>query len=613
MNAQDPNAPCQCGSGKKYENCCLSKTIARPHAQKLQVLWSTSLVSAQPNRAPTIAEICSMVTRHLDNGRINDALRLLERGIALDPDNGELQYLAAEAEFASGLKDEAIFRLVTLLRKTASRNAAVHTRLGDMFSAVGRTMDAQEAYRYALGLIPKTQPIPQPLWGIFHSSVFSADFDTIRAHGDIWDFFGSLPSYLLPSFFLKIFPYAVSIEDNRKMVALYRRWAEDAEQSARAAPLEGQVARHSGGKLRLAFLASLFSGNNVAKFFLPVLKQLKSCPDVETFYFATFGRIPDDPVQAEVISQVDAFEDVSNLAPREVAARIRANGCHVAIDLDGFIPWSKTTAMCYRAAGLQLSWINWPGTSGISQMDAIVVDQFLAPPVDGMLVEAPLILGATCWVPADLPDEPMAPAPPYKKNGYITFGTQSFPYKFTPALVALWSEVLRAVPSSRFLIVRPECSNPAFRENMLTEFQRQGVARERIDFIDNRAGGKSHLHYYNDMDVMLDSIPLTGGTTTIEALWMGVPVVTYAGPGVHQRLSHTLLCNLGLADLSGNSSADYIANAVALANCPSRISELKLTLRETIRTSAFFDTPGLVERLLNAIKASLNKAGTPSI
>ena len=147
---------------------------------------------------------------------------------------------------------------------------------------------------------------------------------------------------------------------------------------------------------------------------------------------------------------------------------------------------------------------------------------------------------------------------------------------------------MQAVPGSRFLIVRPEGGSTIFRANMAERFSRHGVAAERIEFAAVRGG---HLPYYDQMDVSLDTMPLTGGMTTCEALWMGVPVVSLAGKAVHERLSHSLLTNAGLADLSTGSIEAFVAKAAELASDRARLADWRANGRMRIMAGPLGDLP----------------------
>src|SRR5207244_4194773 len=129
-------------------------------------------------------------------------------------------------------------------------------------------------------------------------------------------------------------------------------------------------------------------------------------------------------------------------------------------------------------------------------------------------------------------EEPIEPGLPSDRQGAVTFGTMNNPYKYTPEVFALWAQVLRRVPGARFLFVRPECGAPRFRTNVTRAFESLGIAADRLTF---EAVRGAHLSHYNRIDVALDTAPHTGGTTTCETLWMGVPAVTLVGEALFER------------------------------------------------------------------------------
>jgi predicted O-linked N-acetylglucosamine transferase (SPINDLY family) len=144
---------------------------------------------------------------------------------------------------------------------------------------------------------------------------------------------------------------------------------------------------------------------------------------------------------------------------------------------------------------------------------------------------------------------------------------------------------MEQVPGSRFLYVRAECASALLRDNLTAEFARHGIGADRLRFVNNKAAALSHFAYYDEIDVSLDTMPLTGGTTTVDALWMGVPVVTLAGPSLHQRISRAVLCKAGLAGLATDTPDAYVSCAVTLAGDTDRLHRLRTTLRQTLLDS----------------------------
>jgi predicted O-linked N-acetylglucosamine transferase (SPINDLY family) len=194
-------------------------------------------------------------------------------------------------------------------------------------------------------------------------------------------------------------------------------------------------------------------------------------------------------------------------------------------------------------------------------------------------------------------DVPIEPGLPVDRTGQITFGTLNNPYKYTREMIALWAQAIKGVPGSRFLIVRPEASSLSLIRNISNEFARNGVTADRLSFVDNRREpGKSHLSYYNQIDISLDTFPLTGGTTTCDAAWMGVPVVSLVGESFHQRISYSVLMHCGLEELCAFAPDDFVAKAIALANDRWRMRSLRHELRDVIRSSPLCDEPRFVHQ-----------------
>ena len=177
---------------------------------------------------------------------------------------------------------------------------------------------------------------------------------------------------------------------------------------------------------------------------------------------------------------------------------------------------------------------------------------------------------------------PIDPVTPQDRTGGITFGTANHPQKYSRELLGAWARIVAGVAGSRFLFIRPEAAAPSFRRHILAAFAAEGVEESRILFSPIRG---DHLPAYEQMDISLDSFPLTGGTTTVDALWMGVPVVSLVGPAFFERLSYSILNNAGLDDLCADSLDGYIEIAQALAAAPDRRRALRTTLRPRLRAS----------------------------
>ena len=233
--------------------------------------------------------------------------------------------------------------------------------------------------------------------------------------------------------------------------------------------------------------------------------------------------------------------------------------------------------------------------------DYVLVDPYVKPELEELMTEKPLIMpeSAYCFdADADIQiDFPM----PFERNGYVTFGTMGSPYKINEAVVAAWSEVMRAVPDSRFLLVRRGIDSETFTSNLGSEFGRHGIEPERLSFVDNENSDRSHYSFYNDIDISLDTFPLTGGTTTCDALWMGVPVVSLVGENLYERISYTMLIQLGLQELCAPTLVDYVNIAVALAQDGDRLLGYRHSLRTRMRDSALCQAERFADNFVDVL------------
>lgn len=299
-----------------------------------------------------------------------------------------------------------------------------------------------------------------------------------------------------------------------------------------------------------------------------------------------------DHITDQYRAAADAFVDVTQLSNRELADRIHADGIHFLVDLTGYTQDSRTEVMCYRPAPVQIMYMGYPYTSGIPEVDYFISDSYLdGPENQKYFLEKHIHLPEVFTSFGDLIEQVIEKAPPCKNHPFITFGSLNNIYKINEEVVELWASVMSAVPNSRMVINHPGCEPEATRENILAEFEGNGIAPERITFVWLKHPSGIHLRYYNDIDIALDTFPSTGGTTTIDAIWMGVPVITLVGALYHQRLSYSILKNAGinLDNLIAFSKEDYVAKAIALAGNEELIAFYRHAIPAGLKGSALCD------------------------
>ncbi|MCI3134254.1 hypothetical protein [Phenylobacterium aquaticum] len=316
----------------------------------------------------------------------------------------------------------------------------------------------------------------------------------------------------------------------------------------------------------------------VAYFALPLFEHI----DTERFevFCYSFSELESDEIQDFITSKVTAFRWLKDTATPEVAQIIADDQLDMLIELGGSTQMNKLTVMAFRAAPLQASWLGYPHSAGLETIDHLICDPFNAPERPELLIETPLIMPRT-WIALGRQvfreDMVIADGVPQDRSGVVTFGTANNPYKYTPEALTAWARVMARVPGSRMLFVRPECGAAIFRRNIATVFEAEGIDPERLLF---QAVRGAHMPRYNEIDISLDTFPLTGGTTTCEALWMGVPVVSLVGPAFYERLSYSILNNVDLGDLCAHTVPAFIDTAVGLANDLERRRALRHTIRQ---------------------------------
>lgn len=372
-------------------------------------------------------------------------------------------------------------------------------------------------------------------------------------------------------------------EDRLELVEQHRIWGRNVEALTKSQPIKRPPPRPKDGRIRLGFMSSDLRQHPVGYFALPLFDHV----DRERFevYCYSYYQGQEDPLQRYITQQVTAYRWWPDISFRDAAQAIAEDQLDMLIELGGSTYMNKLEVMAYKPAARQASWLGYPHSAGLSTIDYLVCDPYCRPEMPDLLVEQPLMMPHT-WLAlgrAVFSDvHPVAETIPQDRNGFVTFGTANNPHKYSREVLRAWARVTAAVPDARFAFVRPEGGSASFRRNILAAFAAEGVAEDRVLFHTTRG---RHMPFYNEIDITLDPFPLTGGTTTTESLWMGVPLVTLVGEAFFERLSYSILSNVGLADLCVRSLEEFQATALKLAADPERRRALKQGLRETIRQS----------------------------
>lgn len=295
----------------------------------------------------------------------------------------------------------------------------------------------------------------------------------------------------------------------------------------------------------------------------------------------------------------DVFREVTALSDVALSKIIRQDRIDILVDLTMHMSGHRLLVFARRPAPIQLCWQAYPGTTGLETMDYRVSDALIDPldaSTDCYTEETLRLSSFWCYDP--LTDEPEVSPPPALAEGRITFGSLNHFRKVNDGVLRLWARVLAAVPRSRLLLLAPQGK---VRDHVRSIFADGGVEPDRIDFVD-RCGRLEYLRRYCDIDIGLDVFPYNGHTTSLDALWMGVPIVTLVGETLVGRAGLSQAMRVGLPELIATTPDEYVRIASALASDLERLAELRRTLRDRMKQSVFMDGAGFARDLESAYR-----------
>ena len=299
------------------------------------------------------------------------------------------------------------------------------------------------------------------------------------------------------------------------------------------------------------------------------------------------------------------WHDVDALSDPALAAKARALGIDILIDLGGYGDSGRMTACAHRMAPVQVKWVGMQNhSSGLAEMDWIITDRWETPPELAHLYSERLLRlpdGYVCYSPP--PYAPDVATLPAVANGHITFGCFNNLAKVTPRVIAVWCGIMRRLPGSRLVMKAHQFADESTRERILAGFAVHGVAASRIE-LRGPSRHRTFIGQYNDIDIVLDPFPYSGGLTTCEALWMGVPTVTLAGEIFASRHSVSHLSNAGLDDWVASDVASYADLAVAKASDIAALATLRSGLRARVKASPLCDAPRFGRNLGKALRTA---------
>ncbi|MGC2519619.1 MAG: tetratricopeptide repeat protein [Burkholderiales bacterium] len=384
--------------------------------------------------------------------------------------------------------------------------------------------------------------------------------------------------------------HALNLSDGISDAALFARHRafgarlEDAE-PARFAPFRN--VRDPERRLRIGYVSCDFNLHPVACFALPVLERHDRSA-YEVYCYSTGSRT--DDITRQLRGAADVWRDAVKMSDTGLAETINRDEIDVLVDLTGHAGTLRLGMFAQQPSPVQVTWLGYLNTTGLTRIQYRLCDAYADPPgrSDQLHTETLVRLPHSQWCYRPFLSIEHATEPPFKRNGFITFGSFNHAPKLSPTVRRLWADILVRLPNSRLLAVGVPQGHA--RDSLLRDFQGAGVAASRITIVP-RLPLDEYFRCFDAVDMALDTTPYSGGTTTCDTLWMGVPVVTVPGPRSVSRSTASILSTLGLPEWIASTPDDYVRLAVEFARDEAVLAKLRRSLRQRMRESPLMDEP----------------------
>ncbi len=516
----------------------------------------------------------------MDLGKLDEAAACYQRALRLNPDYAEAHNNLGNVLKGQGNLDEAAECYQRALRLKPDY-ALAHYNLGLVCQDRGNLDEAVECYRQALKRDPAYAEAYNNLGnalkdqGNLDEAVASLrravelEPDVPTAHSNLLYTLLFCPGY-----------------DARAILEEHRLWSRRF-----AEPLARVIQPHSNDcasqrRLRIGYVSPDFRDHATSFFTAPLL----SAHDHERFEIYCYADVArPDAITARFRNCADVWRDIGGLTDDQVARLVRQDRIDILVDVTMHMARNRLLVFARKPAPVQVSWAAYPGTTGLATVDYRFTDPHIDPPGlhDHNYSEESIRLPDSFWCYDPRAGEPAVSALPAVANGFVTFGCLNNFCKVNDSVLKLWAQVVKAVDGSRLLLLAPGGS---VRERTLDLLELEGVKRDRVTFV-ARQPRPRYLELYHRIDIALDTFPYNGHTTSFDALWLGVPVVTLVGATPVGRAGLSLLVNLGLPELVAKTQQEFVSIAVALAGDLPRLGALRATLRDRLQASPLMNAP----------------------
>ena len=542
-----------------------------------------------------------MAFGHQSAGRLDDAEAVYRQILAQYPDHPHALHLLGVVNWQRDHPQLAL----SLIGKAIEKNpqfADYYNSLGLALTSLKRMHEAVDAFRKAIELRPDYAAASQNLARTLKAaagadsaaaneraragdidaavrhfrSAAALNPDNCRTHDDL-----VYSLYFHPEF------------DEEKIFQELMRWEQ-----RHARPLRGSILPHSHNRdprrrLKIGYVSPDFFSQAECFFVVPLL-EAHAHEQFEIHCYSSVAK--PDGVTAHIRECADVWHDVAGLGDEELAQQIRRDGIDILVDLTMHMARSRMLVFARKPAPVQVTWLAYPGTTGLATVDYRITDSYFDPPGHpGWYSEESCRL-PDCWCCYS----PLGVVTPVKpdRGGGICFGSLNNPRKLNEPILRIWTKVLRRVEGSRLLVLSTAQDQ---RQRIVRIFAEEGINADRIDFADS-CGRMEYLRLYDRIDIVLDTLPYNGITTTCDALWMGVPVVSLVGNTAAGRAGLGLLSTVGLPQLVGDNPDRFVEIAANLALDRQKLLDLRGQLRQRTESSPLMDAGRFARNIESAYR-----------
>ena len=542
-------------------------------------------IALQPRFAPAHAQLGICLR---DSGRMPEAAAALGQAVAIKPDAPEWLNELGNCLLALRRLDDAAAVLQRATRLKPGLTVAWNN-LALVLREQARFSDAEAALRHALQLSPSDAVVHSNLAQcVLPQGRIGEGLSELRAAVDLDPSSAEAQSNLLVAMHYDptaspqdIFPEHLRWAGRHASVKPPDRFANEPDPNRR---------------LRIGYVSHNLHEHSVAYFLEPILAN----HDPGGFEVACYADVPaPDTGTARLRAIAGVWRSIAGLSPETIAAQIQADQIDILVDLAGHTSGRLLRVFARKPAPIQATYLGYPDTTGMRQMDYRVTDETADPPgLTESLHTEHLLRPARCgWCYRPPDNAPQIAPAPCLAGGFVTFGSFNHLHKLNGKVLETWAEVLLACANSRLVLKAESLADGLTRQRILDHFRALGIEATRIDLLPQTQSRAEHLDQYRRIDVALDPFPYNGTATTCEALWMGAAVITLAGNTHVSRVGASLLGAIGLGDLIATNRQQYVQIAASLAANPQRVAELRAGMRRRLAASPLRDELGFTRAL----------------